>query len=561
MKLKNKISISFIGVMIVFSIILIGSIGVLVLKTLNGVSNYHTQSYVKIASGYMDSKYVGNYEIKNNALYKGETKLNNNTELVDELKQVLGYEITFFQNDTIVTTTIKNGNERVVGIKSDKKVNKEVTTEGKEYFGIEKISNETLYAGYIPIKNKSNEVIGMLCIGKDSRVFIEKTVSEFIYTVSLITFIMTILIIIFFNYFFKYNVSTPVDYILNALNNMSKGDLSENIELKNKDEMGLIATSLNKTRINFSNLIGEMKERANNIAEDSHRLSDSAVETTHISENITSTIIDFSNDMDDSLNGLETVFKEFNNLNNETQIISDYINDSKTSVSLLKDNSSKGLEILNSAVNMIFDTENSVINTSEFVKEFSNQIEEIILLLAAITGISDKTNLLALNAAIEAARAGESGRGFNVVADEIRKLAESSRKTVEDIKEITQKIVEGSKNARIAMDKTCEISVKSTSSVKQVQDNFNIINELSNNIENKINNVSNFNNGVQSKMLVMADHITVSSKILKSLNSEINEITASTEEQIATMEELQSVSQELANTSDKLLKHTDNFKL
>ena len=139
------------------------------------------------------------------------------------------------------------------------------------------------------------------------------------------------------------------------------------------------------------------------------------------------------------------------------------------------------MDILGAAVNMILQTEKNVVDTSEFVTEFSNQIKEIITLLQAITGISEKTNLLALNAAIEAARAGEAGRGFNVVAEEIRKLAENSRQTVEDIQNITQKIVEGSNNATEAMNKTKEVSTKSTNSVKQVQDNFMLINELSNN--------------------------------------------------------------------------------
>lgn len=401
----------------------------------------------------------------------------------------------------------------------------------------------------------------MFFIGVDTKAFIDKTIWAFVAVLAIIVLISTAVILIFFGIFFKFNVTKPVDYILSALDSISNGNLSNEVKLKSKDELQSIADSLDNTRKNFNLLISDLKNRAEGLAEDSHRLYDSAVETTQASENITSTIIDFTGKMDDSVDTMEKVFGEFDTLNSEAHIISDYVSDCKVSVEKLKENSDSGMDILGAAVNMILQTEKNVVDTSEFVTEFSNQIKEIITLLQAITGISEKTNLLALNAAIEAARAGEAGRGFNVVAEEIRKLAENSRQTVEDIQNITQKIVEGSNNATEAMNKTKEVSTKSTNSVKQVQDNFMLINELSNNIENKIDTVNEYNKGIQNKIEHISNEVSGASKTLKSLNSEINQITASTEEQIATMEELQVVSQELSGTSAKLLDHTAQFKI
>ena len=401
----------------------------------------------------------------------------------------------------------------------------------------------------------------MFFIGVDTKAFIDKTIWAFVAVLGIIVLVSTVIILIVFGIFFKFNVTKPVDYILSALDSISNGNLSNEVKLKSKDELQSIADSLDNTRKNFNLLISDLKNRAEGLAEDSHRLYDSAVETTQASENITSTIIDFTGKMDDSVDTMEKVFGEFDTLNSEAHIISDYVSDCKVSVEKLKENSDSGMDILGAAVNMILQTEKNVVDTSEFVTEFSNQIKEIITLLQAITGISEKTNLLALNAAIEAARAGEAGRGFNVVAEEIRKLAENSRQTVEDIQNITQKIVEGSNNATEAMNKTKEVSTKSTNSVKQVQDNFMLINELSNNIENKIDTVNEYNKGIQNKIEHISNEVSGASKILKSLNSEINQITASTEEQIATMEELQAVSQELSGTSAKLLDHTAQFKI
>lgn len=547
--------------MAIFFIALMTSVSFLVKNTLNSVTEYNVSNSAKVAFEYFDLLYPGSYQIKNDKLYKGGTKLNDNFTLIDKLGEVLGYKVTIFQNDTRITTNVTKDGERAVGTKADEKVIKKVLEAGDSYTGTANVVGNELHVAYIPIKNLANENIGMFFIGVDTKAFIDKTIWAFVAVLGIIVLVSTAIILIVFGIFFKFNVTKPVDYILSALDSISNGNLSNEVKLKSKDELQSIADSLDNTRKNFNLLISDLKNRAEGLAEDSHRLYDSAVETTQASENITSTIIDFTGKMDDSVDTMEKVFGEFDTLNSEAHIISDYVSDCKVSVEKLKENSDSGMDILGAAVNMILQTEKNVVDTSEFVTEFSNQIKEIITLLQAITGISEKTNLLALNAAIEAARAGEAGRGFNVVAEEIRKLAENSRQTVEDIQNITQKIVEGSNNATEAMNKTKEVSTKSTNSVKQVQDNFMLINELSNNIENKIDTVNEYNKGIQNKIEHISNEVSGASKILKSLNSEINQITASTEEQIATMEELQAVSQELSGTSAKLLDHTAQFKI
>ena len=547
--------------MAIFFIALMTSVSFLVKNTLNSVTEYNVSNSAKVAFEYFDLLYPGSYQIKNDKLYKGGTKLNDNFTLIDKLGEVLGYKVTIFQNDTRITTNVTKDGERAVGTKADEKVIKKVLEAGDSYTGTANVVGNELHVAYIPIKNLANENIGMFFIGVDTKAFIDKTIWAFVAVLGIIVLVSTVIILIVFGIFFKFNVTKPVAYILSALDSISNGNLSNEVKLKSKDELQSIADSLDNTRKNFNLLISDLKNRAEGLAEDSHRLYDSAVETTQASENITSTIIDFTGKMDDSVDTMEKVFGEFDTLNSEAHIISDYVSDCKVSVEKLKENSDSGMDILGAAVNMILQTEKNVVDTSEFVTEFSNQIKEIITLLQAITGISEKTNLLALNAAIEAARAGEAGRGFNVVAEEIRKLAENSRQTVEDIQNITQKIVEGSNNATEAMNKTKEVSTKSTNSVKQVQDNFMLINELSNNIENKIDTINEYNKGIQNKIEHISNEVSGASKILKSLNSEINQITASTEEQIATMEELQAVSQELSGTSAKLLDHTAQFKI
>ena len=395
--------------MAIFFIALMTSVSFLVKNTLNSVTEYNVSNSAKVAFEYFDLLYPGSYQIKNNVLYKGGTKLNDNFTLIDKLGEVLGYKVTIFQNDTRITTNVTKDGERAVGTKADEKVIKKVLEAGDSYTGTANVVGNELHVAYIPIKNLANENIGMFFIGVDTKAFIDKTIWAFVAVLAIIVLVSTAIILIVFGIFFKFNVTKPVDYILSALDSISNGNLSNEVKLKSKDELQSIADSLDNTRKNFNLLISDLKNRAEGLAEDSHRLYDSAVETTQASENITSTIIDFTGKMDDSVDTMEKVFGEFDTLNSEAHIISDYVSDCKVSVEKLKENSDSGMDILGAAVNMILQTEKNVVDTSEFVTEFSNQIKEIITLLQAITGISEKTNLLALNAAIEAARAGEAG--------------------------------------------------------------------------------------------------------------------------------------------------------
>ena len=561
MKLKNRISIILVSLMALLFLLLILSIKFLVTNSINHITDNNLKGSMEIAYKYFDLAYSGDFEIKNNILYKGDTKLNDNFAIVDDLGETLNYKITIFQGDTRVVTNVSSNNGRAVGTKADSKIISRVLEKGEKYIGTATVVGKELHTGYMPIKDRNGKIIGMFFVGSDSKEFTDKTLFSFILIISGTILVSTAFIILAFNLFFKRNVTNPVDYIVNSMEKISSGDLRGEIILKSKDELETISKALENTRSNFSLIISDLKDKAHYLAEDSHRLYDSAVETTSVSENITNTIIDFSAKMDDSLYNLEKVFEEFDNLHKETQIIESHIGTCKESVEELRKNSSTGNEILEDTVMMMIETEKSVNTSNEYVKEFAVQIGEITELLHSITDISNKTNLLALNAAIEAARAGEAGRGFNVVAEEIRKLAESTGASVENIKEITENIIRGSKNATEAMGKTSEISSKTAKSVKGVQDNFKLISKLSNDIEDKIENIDSYTKFIQERMEVVNVEISSSSKILKGLSSEINEITASTEEQIATMEELQGVSQELQETSAKLSGQASKFKV
>jgi methyl-accepting chemotaxis protein len=561
MKLKNKISLVFTSLMIGLFLILLIATGVLVKNSINTIVDHNVESSAEIAYKYFDMAHKGPYSIKNGALYKGDTKINNNFNLVDNLGEVLGYKITFFQGDTRVSTNVTKDNKRAVGTKASQEVVGKVLNAKEMYIGSADVVGTILQTAYLPLEDKSGNVIGMFFIGVDTNRIIKATMASFNKVVSVVILVSNFFIMIIFSMFFKKHVTKPVNYIIDAMKKISKGDLSGTVTLATKDEFQDISDTLEHTRESFNILISDQIKTSENLAENSFRLSDSTSETTQASETITQAIIEFSEKMEESLDSIDSVFDDFDNLNKDGREIQEYIGNCKNSVGELRDHSTTALNTLDTAVKMITDTETSIDDTTSFVLELSKEIEDIKTLLQSIVGISEQTNLLALNAAIEAARAGEAGRGFNVVAEEIRKLAENSKQTVEAIQNITQKITEGSQNATKAMEETRIVSNKSTASVKEVQENFDLINNISNVIEEKIATVSAFNASVQNNMEKVNGEVSNASNILKGLTEQITEISAATEEQIATMEELQSMSQELSATADELNQKSSAFTI
>lgn len=239
------------------------------------------------------------------------------------------------------------------------------------------------------------------------------------------------------------SIVKPINILRSEMENLANkgGDLTQEIKVSSKDEMGQLASSVNKFLANLRGIIIEVNE--------------TTAKTTDT--------IDIINKNMDSLNSeIETVFATTEQLAagmEETAASTEEMNATANEITLVVDSVAKkakegevaSQEINNRAENLkekalVSQEDASNVYNNAKIKlenaiEESKVVEQINVLSETILQISEQTNLLALNAAIEAARAGESGRGFSVVADEIRKLAEQANDTVEEIKKVTGTVV------------------------------------------------------------------------------------------------------------------------
>jgi len=238
--------------------------------------------------------------------------------------------------------------------------------------------------------------------------------------------------------FLVISISIVVKFIISPITSLSErakdlaegeGDLTIRLDVKSNDEIGEAVTYINHFIEKLQNIISNLKQ------------------TIDISNNTSNTVKDVTNKID---NSIETQSKLIKQSDSYTQnIIEDLSNAEESVFSTAEDiiNTQKILdETVNSLMRVVEDIQNESgeeLELAQKAEELANRSSQIKEILAIIKEIADQTNLLALNAAIEAARAGEQGRGFAVVADEVRKLAEKTQKSLGEIDAVTGLIIQG----------------------------------------------------------------------------------------------------------------------
>ncbi|NMM62805.1 methyl-accepting chemotaxis protein [Clostridium sp. P21] len=407
----------------------------------------------------------------------------------------------------------------------------------------------TYVSAYAPIKNSSGQVIA--AIGMDEDVSTLENIKKLFFKVSILEIMFSIIISLVSVYIFSKKLKCNIGIIEDKLSNMSDGNLQGNIELKTKDEIEHISYFLNDFRLKINSMIIGIKKDVEDAYESSDSLFSISKEMSLSAENVSSIIQNISENSAKQTSDILKIkenFDEFGeNIENTAKIIGEF----DIMANKIKGNSKESSSDVKLLINSINDLNFQFKAVVEKIQALGSDIDKISDITNLINDISDQTNLLALNASIEASRVGEAGRGFSVVADEIKVLAEQAKASSENISRLL-KNVSSKSNDVIAGAKSVDL---------QFSSQINIVNSIANSFRSIIYDMEKLLPGiniVNSSVIEANNKKTVIVNNLRTSSSSAEGISVSSEEIAALAEELNSSTEEVTNSAKKLVSIVNN---
>ncbi|MEZ7794407.1 methyl-accepting chemotaxis protein [Niallia circulans] len=350
--------------------------------------------------------------------------------------------------------------------------------------------------------------------------------------------------------------------VVEVSDTIAQGDLTvEEVNYKGKDEIGQLAQSMNKMSNNLRMVIQKISEVSITVNKQSENLSQSTNEVTAGSQQVATTMQELSS-------GAESQANTATDLASSMESFSGTIGDAYNQGELIYQSSNKVLGMTNDGSRLMGTSieQMNVINlimkeAVDKVRGLDTQSREISKLVSVIKGIADQTNLLALNAAIEAARAGEHGKGFAVVADEVRKLAEQVAFSVTDITDIVGSIQKESSVVTDSLQGGYEEVMKGTEQIKMTGETFEGIKDAVNDMVNSIEVVSENLASILETSKEMNRSIEDIAAISEEAAAGIEQTSASVQQTSSSMLELSDSSHELSNLAVELNGLVKEFKI
>ncbi len=353
----------------------------------------------------------------------------------------------------------------------------------------------------------------------------------------------------------------PINQLVEQAEKVAQGDLRNKVESKKTDELGVLVSA-------FNNMIDTLRTLVSSIEDNSDAVVTAVKDLNVVSEDTGRGSEDIARSITEVAEGSENIGREIANvkdvasqLDQEGDTLKANTEESLKMADESAESAEKGQEAIQQAISQLDVVSETVNFATEAIEKLGKRSREIGEMVEMIEGISSQTNLLALNAAIEAARAGEKGRGFSVVAEEVRELAEESSDVTTQISSLIEDIQSETTATVNSMD----------TNIEEVNKQIQIINEAGDSLDKMVTASEKTNKKVR-EMHEFADHLddiidTINGAVdsvgsaIENNSASAEEVSALAEEQSATVEEISASADELENMAKHLQSLIEEFEV
>lgn len=402
MKLRGKLILTFVVILLIFSLAVFGMTYVSMESFFAEQVKEEVQELNRVCLSFLDYKYPGQWRVEGDSLYKGDTLMNDNLEFIDEMGLQEGTIITLFMHDTRVLTNLTDENgERMVGTKASPQIVEQVLNKGKPLTEELLVLNVPSIASFTPIRDADNQVVGTYCVARSKQDLLDE-ISSLKVRVGRFQ-VGAIIVAVIVIWIVGTRLSDPLKAVTQNLIKISEGKLNTQIpDTKLKDEVGDIVKASQKMQQSVRGMIQALVTESVNIENALSLSVNSMDELKGSMEEASSTTEQLSSGMQETAASME----EMNATSSEIGAAVDHMaqkaqegrkgaEEIKERASLLKQ---RAAHSKNTAMELLTQSQKEL---KEAIDK-SKAIEQIQVLTQSILQITSQTNLLALNAAIEA---------------------------------------------------------------------------------------------------------------------------------------------------------------
>ncbi|MBM7704262.1 methyl-accepting chemotaxis protein [Metabacillus iocasae] len=568
-RLRNMRVASKIFILIIISVFSLGTVGMIGYFYMNDMANNSEEMYedrllpimwlgqIRINNRVSDAEILASIMTKDTSvrdqhIAEAKKRKNQNNQLF------LQYEGTYLlPEEKAYILTYKEQLEELTAIREEMT---ELILSGKEDMAFELYETKAS-----KLRGEVNTTVNALQKVNDERaqsLYEESKADKKIATIIFIAVITgTILLSIVAGLFISRIIVRPLNEMKDLLLKAETGDFTVEGSYQSKDEIGMVVASFNQTIKGVRTIMTSINGISELVAASSEQLSASVEQNSTASEHISKLTQDLANGSIQQVQSVEDSKDILKEMTHQTKQIAENVKKASESSTLMTATSIGGnesIEKVTMKMNAIYD---NVKGLEGSITGLSSNLDEIEEVNEMITTIADQTNLLALNATIEAARAGTHGKGFAVVAAEVRKLAEQSAKSAEQIKKLIMTIQKETTQTKESMRLTTKEVKDGLIVVEEAGTSFRSIKGSIDDVVSQLRHVVETVGELSSGAGQVDLSIQEVNKVALQTASNTQSVSATTEEQLASMEEVASAANDLAKMAEELQSLILHFKV